>query len=103
MMRIKLAGTVLITIAVLGIIFFTLAIPVDLYFYEMGPEFIEGPGFLLPFVPWDLFNWEWAVAIPIFAAIVVFCGVLIWVGGKMMTTPPPQPIPLTEREEGREP
>ncbi len=102
MMKIKLAGMFLIAIAGIGIIFLTLAIPVDLYFYEMGPEFMEGPGFLVPFLPWDLFDWRWGIAIPMYAAMMFLCGVLIWVGGKMVTTPPPQPIALGELEEGRE-
>ncbi len=101
MMRIKILGTFLIAVADLSIVYFTLAIPVDLYFYELGPEFMEGPGFLVPFLPWDLFDWRWGVAIPVYAAIVVLCAGLIWMGGKMVTTPPPQPVPLAEREEGR--
>jgi hypothetical protein len=101
-LRTKLLGTLLITVAVLGIIYFTLVIPVDLFLNEMGPGFMANPGFLVPFLPGDIFDWRWGVAIPVYAAIVVVCGILIWVGSKMVTTPRPQPDQLVEREEGLE-
>ncbi len=103
MMRIKLVGIVLIVVAILGFIYFTLAIPVDLYMYELSPYFPADPGFLMPFLQWDVFDWRWGIAIPVYTIIVVCCVVLIWVGGKMVTTPPSQPKERVESAEGREP
>ncbi len=99
MIRIKVGGLVLVVLAILGIIFVTLALPVDLYLYEMGPYFADGPGFVVYFIPWDIFDWRWALTIPIYLLLVVGCVGLLYIGGKMVTTPAPKPTRVEEREE----
>jgi hypothetical protein len=66
MMRIKILGTFLIAGSILGIVFFTLALPIDLYFFEMSPYFTDGSGFVVSFLPWDVFDWRWALTIPVY-------------------------------------
>ena len=89
--RIRVLGILLCLGSITSIIYFTLAIPVDLYLVEMSPYFMDGPGFLFPGLAWDLFDWRWAIAIPVYLFILFCCGVFLWMGGKMVTTVPTTP------------
>jgi hypothetical protein len=99
MMRIKVLGAFLIASSILGIIFFMLALPVDLYYYEMSPYFAEGPGFVVSSLPWDIFDWRWAITIPVYSFFTLACIFLMWMGFKLVTTPLPNPARLEERDE----
>jgi hypothetical protein len=99
MMRIKILGTFLIAGSILGIVFFTLALPIDLYFFEMSPYFTDGSGFVVSFLPWDVFDWRWALTIPVYGILVLACILIIWIGSKMVTTPALKPACLEERDE----
>jgi len=43
----------------------------------------------------------WALAVPVYILVLVFWGILIWIGWAMATTKTPPP-PLPEGEKGKE-
>ncbi len=73
-------------------------LPVDLWVAQEAAGGVLHPeGFEFMIGVWDLANWKWALAIPIYLIVVVICLIAVWIGWSMLTTPPP--VPLEELEE----
>ncbi len=73
-------------------------LPVDLWVAQENLGGVLRPeGFEFMIGVWDVANWKWALALPIYLIVVVICLIAVWIGWSMVTTPPP--VPLEELEE----
>ncbi len=94
----KIYGLVILVVGVLIAIFYTFMLPVDLWVaQEEAGGVLHPEGFILQIGVWDVANWKWALAIPIYLIVIVICLIAVWIGYSMVTTPPP--VPLEELEE----
>jgi len=92
----KIIGLIIMIVGVLLAILYTLASVVDLYLQSsIGGN--NPQGFVLPFLPWDLFDWQLAVVLPLWLIMMLISIIAIWIGWSMLTTP--APVPLEELEE----
>ena len=73
-------------IVIIGYTYWVMVIPFGWQFLPLGDAL------------WT--NYLWALAIPLWIAIVGILGIAAWIGYTMMTTPPP--IPIEELEEEME-
>lgn len=103
----KIYGLVILVIAALALVWYTLFALVygglaagswDMMVYDWG-----WPAWLVSAItlatPWNLdgISWVWAVIGPLWIAAVLILGIAMWIGYTMLTTPPP--VPLEELEE----
>ncbi len=75
-------------------------VPIDLWMeldQPAGTGVLAPSGFQLMIGNWDIANWKWGLALPIYLIVVVICLIAVWIGYSMLTTPPP--VPLEELEE----
>ncbi len=94
----KIYGLVILAVGVLIAVFYTIMLPVDLWVTQENLGGVLRPeGFEFMIGVWDVANWKWALAIPIYLIVVVICLIAVWIGYSMLTTPPP--VPLEELEE----
>ena len=107
MARDKVYGFLILLFAILVLLYYTYwALIYPFMFYSVYPSFtLPAPD--LSSHPWHVFFgwipvlWEpyWAVAIPIWLAIVLVLFIVAWIGWTMLTTPPPIPLEEIEEEE----
>ena len=94
----KLYGAIILVVAIIIAIFYTFMLPVDLwYVQEASGGVLKPEGYEFMIGSWDIANWKWALAIPIYLIVIVICLIAVWIGYSMLTTPPP--VPLEELEE----
>ena len=93
----KIIGAVIMILAILLIIVYTVIGPIDL-FLASSPE---GWQWLDDFTAWirDIrgMNYLWAMMLPLFLVVFLVGVIAAWIGFSMLTTPPP--VPLEELEE----
>jgi fatty acid desaturase len=92
----KVIGLVIMLVAILLIVFYTLWGPVDLYMSRLTEQPADR-GALAWFYSLPAMNWEYAVVLPMWLVVVLVGIIAIWIGFSMVTTPPP--VPLEELEE----
>jgi hypothetical protein len=113
MARDKIYGFLILLVAILVLLYYTYwALIYPFMFFSMNP------GMAVPVSshPWWPFLgwipqlgyvpvlWEpyWAIAIPMWLAIVLVLFIVAWIGWTMLTTPPPIPLEEIEEEEEAE-
>jgi hypothetical protein len=106
MARDKVYGFLILLFAILVLLYYTywaLIYPFMFYsVYRIGVPYPDLSGH-----PWyPFFGWipvlpepYWAVAIPMWLAIVLVLFIVAWIGWTMLTTPPPIPLEEIEEEE----
>ncbi|MBD3228873.1 MAG: hypothetical protein GF329_11860 [Candidatus Lokiarchaeota archaeon] len=103
----KLYGAIILVIAALVLVWYTL------FALVYGGLAGGDPGLMIDtwgWPPWlvnaiifanlwnlDGLSWRWAVIAPLWIASVLILGIAMWIGYTMLTTPPP--VPLEELEE----
>jgi len=107
MARDKIYGFLILLFAILVLLYYTYwALIYPFMFYTVYPSF-TGAFPDLSGHPWyPFFGWipvlaepYWAVAIPMWLAIVLVLFIVAWIGWTMLTTPPPIPLEEIEEEE----
>ncbi len=93
----KLIGVVILLLAIVVGIIYTLMGPVDYWLKKTGREAEEVMGFLSFLYAIQGFNWEVAVILPLWLVVILVCLIAGWIGISMITTPPP--VPLDELQE----
>jgi hypothetical protein len=103
MARDKVYGFLILLFAVLILLYYTFwAIIFPFMYYSTIPF-----GMPIESHPWwAFFFWipviyepYWAIAIPMWLAIVLILFIVAWIGWTMLTTPPPIPLEEIEEEE----
>ena len=93
----KIIGAVIMILAILLIIVYTVIGPIDL-FLASSPA---GWQWLDAITAWirDIsgMNYLWAMMLPLFLVVFLVGVIAAWIGFSMLTTPPP--VPLEELEE----
>ncbi|MHA1990458.1 MAG: hypothetical protein ACW981_08060 [Candidatus Hodarchaeales archaeon] len=90
----KIIGLGLALIFLLGLILYTLAVPIPLLLTVLG-EGSWNPGLLADFgLPFDMNTTLFWLMVPVFGGVFLFSFIVIWIGWTMATTPPPEPIDL---------
>ena len=106
MARDKVYGFLILLFAILVLLYYTYwALIFPFMFYSLNPSYT--PPLDLSAHPWfTFFGWipvlpepYWAVAIPVWLAIVLVLFIVAWIGWTMLTTPPPIPLEEIEEEE----
>jgi hypothetical protein len=90
----KLIGVIILLLAIVVGILYTLMGPVDYWLKKTGQEPMDILAFLYA-IPG--FNWEVAVILPLWLVVILVCIIAAWIGVSMITTPPP--VPLDELQE----
>ena len=90
----KILGVVLLVLGAFIAIAYTCMGPLDLIFEIKNIDVFwqNIPGF----------GWTWALMIPMFIVVILVCGVMVFIGYSMITTPPPVPLEELEEELERE-
>jgi hypothetical protein len=104
MARDKVYGFLILLLAILVLLYYTYwALIYPFMFYAVYPSAVAPP-ITHPWYPF--FGWipvllepYWAVAIPMWLAIVLVLFIVAWIGWTMLTTPPPIPLEEIEEEE----
>lgn len=94
----KIIGAVIMILAILLIIVYTVIGPIDLFLGDpirVGWEWLDGITAWMRGIPG--FSWKWAMMIPLFLVVFLVGVISAWIGFSMLTTPPP--VPLEELEE----
>ncbi len=110
MARDKIYGFLIFIFALLVLLYYTYwALIYPFMFYSVFPTTTVPPTAhpwwpilgLIPQPGWVpvLMEPYWAVAIPVWLAIVLVLFIVMWIGWTMMTTPPPIPLEEIEEEE----
>lgn len=81
----KLYGYGIFLITVIFLIFYTLSLPVQVFFPELLADFST-----------FLMTPEHAVLWPVYLATLMIGFIIAWIGITMATTPPPEPIDLDD-------
>ena len=102
----KIYGLIILLIAALALVWYTLYAVVYGGFYG-GATSAEAavlamtndgwPQWLVNAITLGGRSWRWAVIGPLYIAAVLILGIAMWIGYTMLTTPPP--VPLEELEE----
>ncbi|MHA2406345.1 MAG: hypothetical protein ACXACH_06300 [Candidatus Hermodarchaeia archaeon] len=106
MARDKVYGFLILLFAILVLLYYTYwALIYPFIFYSVYPSY-SLPLDLSTHPWWQFFSWipvlpepYWAVAIPVWLAIVLVLFIVAWIGWTMLTTPPPIPLEEIEEEE----
>ena len=106
MARDKVYGFLIFLFAILVLLYYTYwALVYPIMFYSVYPSFTAPLDFssspLYQFVWWIpvIIEPYFAVAIPMWLAIVLVLFIVAWIGWTMLTTPPPIPLEEIEEEE----
>lgn len=106
MARDKVYGFLILLFAVLILLYYTYWALIYPFMYyttvHLGAAIETHPWwaffFWIPVIPIPY----WAVAIPMWLAIVLILFIVAWIGWTMLTTPPPIPLEEIEEEEAKE-
>lgn len=91
----KILGAVIMVIAIVIIIVYTIVGPIDLYASTHASSWLATSSNWFRNIPG--MNWQWAVVGPMWLVVILICIIAGWIGYSMLTTPPP--VPLEELEE----
>ncbi|MHA1821747.1 MAG: hypothetical protein ACTSU2_10750 [Promethearchaeota archaeon] len=91
----KIIGLLIILVAVVLIIGYTIIGPIDLYAESHAGTLLDTSTQWLRNI--SGMNWKWAVVGPLWLVVLLVGVIAIWIGFSMVTTPPP--LPLEELEE----
>ncbi len=86
---------VLLILAILLIIVYTVIGPIDLFLATNPTPWLEALTGWLRAIPG--FNYLWAIMLPLWLVVFLVSVIAAWIGFSMLTTPPP--VPLEELEE----
>ena len=109
MARDKFYGFLILLFAILILLYYTYwALIYPFMFFSVYPSYTAFPPHSTH--PWYSFLWWipvipepfFAVAIPMWLAIVLVLFIVAWIGWTMLTTPPPIPLEEIEEEEAKE-
>jgi hypothetical protein len=90
----KIIGLGLALIFLLGLILYTLAVPIPLLLTVLDGS-TWNTGLLADFgLPFDMYTTLFWLMVPVFGGVFLFSFIVIWIGWTMATTPPPEPIDL---------
>ncbi|MHA1727285.1 MAG: hypothetical protein ACTSWY_00975 [Promethearchaeota archaeon] len=92
----KIIGAVIMIVAILIIIGYTIIGPIDLL---LESSWAANFSWLVVPTEWlrNLLSWRWALMIPMWLVVFLVGIIAAWIGFSMLTTPPP--VPLEELEE----
>ena len=93
----KIIGAVIMILAILLIIVYTVIGPIDLLLTSDLPALDWFDGITAWLRNINGFNWKWAMMLPMFMVVFLISVIAAWIGFSMLTTPPP--VPLEELEE----
>lgn len=104
MARDKIYGFLILLFSILVLLYYTYwALIYPFMFYTVYPTATLPPA-SHPW--WPFFSWipvllepYWAIAIPVWLAIMLVLFIVAWIGWTMLTTPPPIPLEEIEEEE----
>ncbi len=93
----KLYGAIILAVAAVVLVVYTLYTVVDWYIWMSNGNTGHGlaepiSGFLT-----NVFDWQFMIMAPIWLLVSLIMIIAIWIGYSMLTTPPP--VPLEELEE----
>ena len=94
----KIIGAVIMILAILLIIVYTVIGPIDLLLADPIPagwEWLDTITAWIRNIPG--MNYLWAMMLPLFLVVFLVGVIAAWIGFSMLTTPPP--VPLEELEE----
>lgn len=110
MARDKVYGFLILLFAILVLLYYTYWALIYPFMVFSVYTTVTGPPVTHPW--WPFFAWipqlgyvpvlwepYWAVAIPVWLAIVLVLFIVAWIGWTMLTTPPPIPLEEIEEEE----
>jgi len=89
----KIYGALLLLVSLLVIVYYTYCVIITPWGTE--PFWTSNPP--IPGIP--ALSSYWAIALPIWLAIVLVFLIVAWIGWTMLTTPPPVPLEELEEEE----
>ena len=79
----KIYGIIILVVAIVAAIYFTLALPVDVVVNTMaqnqGSWLPRADHFSIAGIP-PIFNWEYTVAFVLYLFVIVVCVIAIWIG-----------------------
>ena len=91
----KIIGAVIMILAILLIIVYTVIGPIDLLLAGTTIPWLDTLTGWLRAIPG--FNYMWAIVLPMWLVVFLVGVIAAWIGFSMLTTPPP--VPLEELEE----
>jgi hypothetical protein len=93
----KIIGAVIMILAILLIIVYTVIGPIDLFLASSpaGWDWLDTITAWMRDIPG--MNYLWAMMLPLFLVVFLVGVIAAWIGFSMLTTPPP--VPLEELEE----
>ncbi len=90
----KLIGLGLALIFLIGLILYTLAVPIPILLTVLDGTGTWNSGLLAELLPFGMNVTLFWLMVPVFGGVFLFSFIVIWIGWTMATTPPPEPIDL---------
>lgn len=93
----KLIGVIILLLAIVIGVVYTLMGPVDYWLKKTAQDVAATMGPIAFLYDITGFNWEVAIILPLWLVVILVCIIAAWIGVSMITTPPP--VPLDELQE----